>query len=249
MPTGITDLVRVCAPPPEPVSVDWGAAENAVGLTLPADYKQLATVYGPGIFCAYLRVYHPHGPTEWIDLAGPMPATLRRQLRDDRDTGSVPVPHAPDSLLACGVTDNGEHLFWITEPADDPDGWRVAVNEARGPRWYAFDGCLTAFLAASFSGRIDVPLFPDGLLDDGVGFSRDPEHQPTDSGSADLGSGAAQAVDSHVIRAWARANHYDLPDRGRIPAAITEAWERANIRSDRPSRLSDDAAPHTACEQ
>ncbi|MEV0367979.1 Lsr2 family DNA-binding protein [Nocardia fusca] len=125
----------------------------------------------------------------------------------------------------------GFHLFWVTEPADDPDRC-VAVNEAHGPRWYTFDGCLVAFLAASFSGRIAVPLFPDGLLDDGVGFSRDSEQQPTGSGRAHLGSGATSAVDSRVIRAWARANGYDLPDSGRIPAAITEVWERANVRSD-----------------
>lgn len=195
--TAITDLMRICLPPPEPVSVDWDAVESAVGVTLPADYKQLATVYGPGSFCEYLRVYHPHGPTEWVNLLGPMPATLRRQLREDRDTGRSPVPHAPDSLLACGVTDNGEYLFWVTEPADDPDDWRIAINEARGPRWYTFDGCLVAFLAASFSGRIEVPLFPDGLLDDGVGFSPHSGQQPTGSGPTVLGSGAAQAVDSH----------------------------------------------------
>ncbi|MFI9411375.1 Lsr2 family DNA-binding protein [Nocardia gamkensis] len=213
--------------------MDWDAVETTVGVTLPADYKQLATMYGPGNFCEYLRVYHPHGPTEWVDLLGPMPATLRRQLREDRDTGRFPAPYAADSLSACGVTDNGEYLFWITEPADDPDNWRIAINEARGPRWYTFDGGLVAFLAASFSGRIEVPLFPDGLLDDGVSFSRDSEQKLPGSDSSDLGSsGAAPTVDSHVIRAWARANGYDLPDTGRIPAAITQAWYCANGRSD-----------------
>lgn len=230
--TAITDLLQICPPPPGPVSVDWDAVESTVGITLPADYKQLATVYGPGNFCGYLRVYHPHGPTEWVGLVGPMPATLRRQLHEDRDTGRSPVPHTPDSLLACGVTDNGEYLFWITEPTEDPDHWRVAVNEARGPRWYTFDGCLTAFLTASFSGRINVPLFPAGLLDDGVGFSPDSEQQSPDAGPTDLGSGAAWAGDSRVIRAWARTNGYNLPDSGRVPAAITKAWERANARSE-----------------
>lgn len=167
----ITDLVQICPPPPGPVSVDWGAVESAVGAELPADYKQLATVYGPGKFCEYLWVHHPHGPTEWVDLRGPLPATLRRRLRQDRATGAFPVPHDPDNLFVCGVTDNGEYLFWVTDPADDPDAWRIAVNQARGPGWYTFDGGLVAFLAAAFSGRIEVPLFPDGLLDAGVGFT------------------------------------------------------------------------------
>ncbi|WP_327150953.1 Lsr2 family DNA-binding protein [Nocardia sp. NBC_01329] len=228
----ITDLVQICPPPPGPVSVDWGAVESAVGAELPADYKQLATVYGPGKFCEYLWVHHPHGPTEWVDLRGPLPATLRRRLRQDRATGAFPVPHDPDNLFVCGVTDNGEYLFWVTDPADDPDAWRIAVNQARGPGWYTFDGGLVAFLAAAFSGRIEVPLFPDGLLDAGVGFTAGSPQQQTGSSRTDLESEAAGSVDSHVIRAWARTNGYELPGRGRIPAAITEAWERATIGLD-----------------
>ncbi|WP_244529883.1 Lsr2 family DNA-binding protein [Streptomyces wuyuanensis] len=30
------------------------------------------------------------------------------------------------------------------------------------------------------------------------------------------------------MREWARANGYDLPDRGRIPIEILKAWERVN---------------------
>ncbi|MET9463057.1 histone-like nucleoid-structuring protein Lsr2 [Streptomyces canus] len=29
------------------------------------------------------------------------------------------------------------------------------------------------------------------------------------------------------MREWARANGYDVPDRGRIPAAIRDAWQQA----------------------
>ncbi|MFL5995742.1 MAG: hypothetical protein ACJ736_15795 [Streptomyces sp.] len=41
------------------------------------------------------------------------------------------------------MTDNGNYLFWITEPESDPDVWRIAINEARGHDWYTFDGTLT----------------------------------------------------------------------------------------------------------
>jgi hypothetical protein len=159
-----------------------------------------------------------------------MPANLCRQLRKDREGGVFPVAHDPDDLLACGVTHNGEHVFWVTEPSNHPDSWRVAVNEARGPDWYTFDGGLVAFLAAVFSGRIDVPLFPDDLLDGGVGFSAHSERKPMGSGPTDPEPNAARAAASGVVRAWARAAGYDLPDRGRIPAAVIEAWEQAAIR-------------------
>ncbi|MGE7386891.1 Lsr2 family DNA-binding protein [Streptomyces sp. NPDC004126] len=34
-------------------------------------------------------------------------------------------------------------------------------------------------------------------------------------------------VDTSSIRAWARANGYDVPARGRVPAEIRRAWEEA----------------------
>ncbi|MFE2143708.1 histone-like nucleoid-structuring protein Lsr2 [Streptomyces sp. NPDC059456] len=36
------------------------------------------------------------------------------------------------------------------------------------------------------------------------------------------------AVDTAAIRTWARDNGYDVPPRGRIPAEVRAAWERAN---------------------
>ncbi|MGW3399058.1 Lsr2 family DNA-binding protein [Streptomyces hydrogenans] len=30
------------------------------------------------------------------------------------------------------------------------------------------------------------------------------------------------------MREWARAQGYDVPDRGRIPAAVIQAWEQAH---------------------
>lgn len=86
-----------------------------------------------------------------------------------------------------GVTDNGEYLFWVTEPADAPEKWAIAANEARGPRWYIYDGGLADFLTAVLSGRETVPLFPDSLLTQGVSFTPTtpaPTPTPIDSAAA-----------------------------------------------------------------
>lgn len=40
--------------------------------------------------------------------------------------------------------------------------------------------------------------------------------------------GAPLGADSSTIRAWARDRGYDVPERGRIPAAITTARREAN---------------------
>ncbi|MEN3585669.1 MULTISPECIES: histone-like nucleoid-structuring protein Lsr2 [unclassified Streptomyces] len=42
--------------------------------------------------------------------------------------------------------------------------------------------------------------------------------------SASAGSGQ----DTAAIRAWAKENGYDVNDRGRVPASIREAYEKAN---------------------
>lgn len=39
--------------------------------------------------------------------------------------------------------------------------------------------------------------------------------------------------DSKKVRAWGRANGYDLPDRGRMPQAVVEAYRKAHAVYDR----------------
>ncbi|MFF5638523.1 histone-like nucleoid-structuring protein Lsr2 [Streptomyces sp. NPDC012825] len=221
--TSIEDLTQLAPPPAGPAPSDWRAVEATLGMTLPHDYKRLADTYGPGAFCDFVRVYHPHGATEWVDLTGPMPARLRRQLLKDRESGTYSMPHPPEDLFAVGVTDNGNHLFWVTDPAADPDSWRLAVNEADGHDWYTHDGNLTEFLVSVLSGRTRVPVFPERLLDGGVFFtpspSADRDHRP------DRPSAPA-SIDSRAVREWARAHGYDVPDHGRVPAEIVRAWQQ-----------------------
>jgi hypothetical protein len=42
------------------------------------------------------------------------------------------------------------------------------------------------------------------------------------------GPKAAGGSDTAEIRAWAKANGYDVNDRGRVPAGVREAYEKAN---------------------
>ncbi|RSS79420.1 hypothetical protein EF918_17475 [Streptomyces sp. WAC06614] len=192
-------------------------------MALPTDYKQLADTYGPGRFNDYLAVFHPHGVSQYVNLTGPMPSRIRGQLREQAQQGRIPVPHDPDTLFAIGSTDNGEYLFWITDPANAPDRWRIAVNEARGPHWYTFDGNLTSFLTSLLSGQTRVPLFPRGLTDQTPTFAPSrpilskpqPFHDQPPTNTA-------------AIREWARANGYNVPPRGRIPLHVRTAWEDAH---------------------
>ncbi|MEU3599730.1 Lsr2 family protein [Streptomyces sp. NPDC006798] len=51
-------------------------------------------------------------------------------------------------------------------------------------------------------------------------------------GRASTGRGKGRAASDNKntaeVRAWAKANGYDVNDRGRVPATVREAYEKAN---------------------
>ncbi|MEU8765018.1 histone-like nucleoid-structuring protein Lsr2 [Streptomyces sp. NPDC048659] len=225
--TSIDRLTTLCPPPSPPTTppTDWPAVERQLGMPLPTDYKQIADTYGPGTFCGFIHLYHPHAHTPWTSLTGPMPTTIRAQLQQERAQYSHPLPADPQDLFPMAVTDNGEYLFWVTRPATSPDQWTIAVNQARGFHWYSHDGTLAGFLTAVLSGQETVPLFPNSLLDHGAAFT---PLIPAGTLTAEQPQPNSTMAPSDDIRAWARSHGYEVPDRGRIPAGILDAWQKAN---------------------
>ncbi|MCX4986082.1 Lsr2 family protein [Streptomyces sp. NBC_00572] len=217
------DALKALCPPPAVVlpAPDWSRVEGELGMRLPRDYKKLVAAYGLGEFCGFLTLYQPGALSEWVDLTGPMPMWLRGQL-DEIPTWSPPCTAA--DLFAMGVTGNGDHLFWDTRPQGAPEEWTVAVAERLRAPWFTYSGTVTAFLVDVLGGTTRVPLFPLGLLDDGVVFtpSRLRSRVPV------TGLTTRSPISTRAIRDWARANGYELPDRGRVPLAIREAWEAAH---------------------
>lgn len=225
--SALTTLTDICPPPvPPPPAPDWDQVEAELAMRLPQDYKQLVTAYGPGQFCDFITLYQPQAANESTDLTGPMPVRLRQQIEQVRNGAREPwpLPHPPERLFAMGVTANGDYLFWATEPTDEPDTWTVAVNEALRAPWYTYAGTLTAFLFTVISGTTQVPLFPTDLLDGGPAFTPAPPPAPTAPTTRPHQRGS---VNTNDIREWARANGHPLPDRGRIPIEIIQAWEQA----------------------
>ncbi|MEU4731987.1 histone-like nucleoid-structuring protein Lsr2 [Streptomyces sp. NPDC023588] len=222
--TDPTALTRLCPPPQtQPAPIDWGRIEAELDMRLPEDYKQLAAAYGPGSYGGdYITIYHPHGVTLYVNLTGPMSSRIREYLQRDYDQGTYPVPYDPQHLFAIGGTEGGQKLFWITEPVNAPDSWRVAINEDKGSRWFTYDGNLTNFLVAVISGEIDNLPFSNLL---GLPACFTPSVPPP----FEVGDPPMRApVDTEDIRNWARANGFQVPPRGRIPRQVREAWEQAH---------------------
>ncbi|MFD7506878.1 hypothetical protein [Streptomyces sp. NPDC059850] len=213
----IDALAQLCPPPDDPPGpIDWGAVETVLGMRLPADYKRLAAVYGPGDFADFISICHPHGYTEYSNLTGRMPGIVREYVQQDYDQGEAPVPCHPQHLFSMGGIGNGEKLFWITDPLDAPDTWRIAGSEDRGLRWFTFDGTLSEFLVSVLSRETAVSQGP-------VGFA------PAVPGPwVPVNVRTRPPVDTESIREWGRAQGYDVPFRGRVPLVVLEAWERAH---------------------
>lgn len=155
--------------PPDGVAprTDWSAIQEALGIELPTDYRQLVDEYGGGDIDDYFYLLEPHCRNPYYDLLE-IGAERTEALQYLWDRGE----ERPEELAAetgahvfpWATTDNGEALYWLMIPGVRPDDWVVMVNEARGPRWERFDvGCLE-FLVNILSGHttsdILSSLFP-----------------------------------------------------------------------------------------
>ena len=100
----------------------------------------------------------------------------------------------------------------VTIYRDDLDGTKISEGRG-GPHTFALDGTEYAIdLSDKNLAKLNKALEPF-----------------IDAGSRVRGTRArkrsARGTNAAEIRAWARDNGYEVPDRGRIPAEIREAWE------------------------
>ncbi|MBB4982306.1 SMI1/KNR4 family protein [Streptomyces nymphaeiformis] len=108
-------FAELFGPPPEgpATPVDWDAVEEWLGLRLPADYKAVATAYGP------LDI----GERLWLHTPFTSDARLFDYGRFVED-GRRDAP----GVLPFGETRMSDTLYWDTTASDDPDRWPVVVH-------------------------------------------------------------------------------------------------------------------------
>lgn len=166
------DLLKMIAPPTaSPCETGgeqgWTEAERILGLALPRDYKRLIAAYGTGSFDDFLWVLNPFAGNRFLNLMGRKDMTL-----DAYESAWELIPEQRSflahlragDLLAWGITDNGDEMYWRTSGA--PDGWPTVLYESRGPLYEVHELPVTGFLARLLTGELQTEVFPADFLEE-----------------------------------------------------------------------------------
>jgi len=135
--------------------------EKSIGLRLPADYKLLLEDFGSGYFNGFLYPFNSFivDPLLQLEIASSKYAEIDRRNRAGGISIPCPIYPEPGGMLAWGKSDNGDVLFWLTDPTDEPDRWAIVASESRGPRWFAHPGPMSEFLVDLLTEAISIPFF------------------------------------------------------------------------------------------
>ena len=145
------------------VTPDWDGVERALGLSLPGEYKELLSVFPPGMFVAPRAadghvIVHP----PYADYLAQFETELD-ELREWRAAHPADVPRPvfpePGGMLPWARAAR-ECLLWVRDSAD-PAGWTVAVSNGGTWRYREelpvveeFDRGAVEFLIGLVTGEI-----------------------------------------------------------------------------------------------
>lgn len=160
---------------PRPAGVepkDWDDVRRRLGTDLPGDYKAFIDTYGGGYVDDYLWILEPGCANESYDLidSDEERSEANEYLWDGGERKPAEVDGTGARLIPWASTDNGEFLYWLAHPRQNPDAWTVMINEARGPWWEHFDMGFTPFLAAAVAGDFRSEILSDAFPTPTHGF-------------------------------------------------------------------------------
>ncbi|THV41879.1 hypothetical protein [Glycomyces buryatensis] len=147
--------------PVDAPAIDWTEVTRELGSELPADYRALIDMFGPGLIRGSdIIIYGPGCPNVYYDL---VPESKQRIEDLEGLWSDVPPEDRPPHLFVPGThlvnwatSGCGEYFYWIADATKPPETWTVSLEQGRDGAWEHFDlGCVD-FLLAAFTGRIDT---------------------------------------------------------------------------------------------
>jgi hypothetical protein len=155
----IEELIAFIPPPdtPQDADGDWSAAEAALSVRFPNDFRQLIRRYGTGEFYAGLLIFNPLNSWCLHQIAKQL--KNYHAMREAMELSLRLHPESP-GLFPWGFDSNGNGFFWLTD--GEPDQWpvvQVGHNEEENP--HQADVGITTFLVRY--GRHEYPEMLGGI--------------------------------------------------------------------------------------
>jgi hypothetical protein len=142
---------------------DWSETEEALGVSLPSDFKELFECFGPGEFSSSLWLMGDQG-------IGSILHWWRKDIAFFEDgPPTLPGLYAPheyygvddwNGVIHWGHSDAPGMFFWLADAEKDPDEWPVVARAelVRGEEWYEYEMTASEFVFRMLTEPESYPL-------------------------------------------------------------------------------------------
>ncbi|WAZ19896.1 SMI1/KNR4 family protein [Streptomyces cinnabarinus] len=106
----------------------WDRLERELGVSFPADFREIADAYGPVLINDQVRLDHPGHATR--NLGETIKEEIEFWLEEDEDQENIPrkAGALPGELLPVATCSQGETVF-LRVPESPSEPWAVGVHE------------------------------------------------------------------------------------------------------------------------
>jgi hypothetical protein len=163
------EKLKQILPPPNRVAdvvkkISWEDIEDNIKLTFPDDYKEFIRCYGIGQICDFINIDVPVNFNLYLEETKNLCNNYLSIKSMFPNKYNYRVYPKPNSLYPLGTTDNGDELWWLTDP--NPIKWRIVVYGSRSWDHYEYSMSLSEFLYKILIKTIRCDAFPASFPDE-----------------------------------------------------------------------------------
>ncbi|MFF0333154.1 SMI1/KNR4 family protein [Streptomyces fimicarius] len=155
-------------------AADWEAIERMNHITLPADYKEFVSAYGPGCINDQLYLFHPRAESgdhglRLASLWDQASSSYGELTQSDPHPRRHPIHPEEGGYFAVARSTSGNHIF-LVPPDENRRRWQVAAEMGA---WFFFEMTFAEFLWAALREELGVPIIqgePSFEQIGGIGF-------------------------------------------------------------------------------